>query len=197
MGATIGYLHEKHGIEGVGIDPSKKLLDVGRKKFGSLDFILGTGDYLPFEEKSIDCVFAECTLSLMDNISKTINEVSKVLKNEGSFVITDVYARNSTGINALEDFSFNSCMRGLHDIEHLKESLLTQGFEIMFFEECSELLKELMVKIIFSYGSMDIFWRKATEDSDCANGRKFQEILKACKPGYFMIIAKKGNKSNG
>ncbi|KNZ43445.1 methyltransferase type 11 [Acetobacterium bakii] len=197
MGATIGYLYENHGIKGVGIDPSKKLLDMGRKQFKSLDFILGTGDYLPFEEKSFNCVLAECTLSLMDDINKTINQVLKVLKDSGTFIITDVYAKNSNGIKALEDFSFNSCMRGLHDIDCLKEKLVARGFEIMLFEDCSDLLKALMVKIIFSYGSMNVFWRKTTENSDCVNGCQFQEILKACKPGYFILIAKKGNESNG
>lgn len=197
MGATIGYLFEKHHIRGVGIDPSKKLLDIGRKKFENLDFILGSGDHLPFEEKSFSYVFAECTLSLMNDKNKSIEEVIKVLKNEGNFVITDVYAKNSNGIKALENYSFNSCMRGLHDLDLLKEKLECQGFKIIYFEDCSDLLKELMVKIIFSYGSMDVFWRKATDNGDCLSGRKFQEILKACKPGYFMMIAKKGNELNG
>lgn len=197
MGATIGYLYEKHGIKGVGIDPSEKLLAIGQKKFESLNFIRGSGDYLPFEEESFNCVFAECTLSLMDDINKSIGEVFKVLKNNGSFVMTDVYARNPKNINQLQNYSLNSCMRGLYDIDLLKEKLESLGFEIIFFEDCSDLLKELMVKIIFSYGSMDIFWRKATDNGDCVNGCTFQELLKACKPGYFMMIAKKGDELNG
>lgn len=194
MGATLGYLYEKHDIRGVGIDPSEKLLEVARGKFELLDFILGTGEYLPFEKESFNCVFAECTLSLMDDLNKTLTEVSKVLKDNGYFVITDVYARNPETFEELKCYSFNSCMRGLHDLDTLKELLESAGLKIILLEDCSILLKELLGKIIFSYGSMDIFWSKATDKSDCMDGRKFQEILKACKPGYFIMIAKKGGK---
>jgi len=54
------------------------------------------------------------------------------------------------------------------------------------------MLKALMVKIIFSYGSMSVFWNKASECS--INGEEFQKILKLCKPGYFIMIARKGEE---
>ncbi|MGV8905689.1 MAG: DVU_1556 family methyltransferase [Acetobacterium sp.] len=197
MGATIAYLYEKHEIRGVGLDPSEKLLEMARKKSDSLEFVLGSGAYLPFEKEAFNCVFAECTLSLMDDINQTAAEVFRVLKENGYFIISDVYARNPQNINALENYAFNSCMRGLHDLDQLKSNLESCGFEIIHFNDCSDLLKALLVKIIFSYGSMDAFWSKTTNNNGCTAGCQFQEILKACKPGYFMMIAKKGGKNNG
>ena len=47
----------------------------------------------------------------------------------------------------------------------------------MLLEDCSYMLKELMVKIIFSYGSMSVFWNKATECS--VDGEEFHKILKS------------------
>ncbi|MBO3282411.1 SAM-dependent methyltransferase, partial [Intestinimonas butyriciproducens] len=40
--------------------------------------------------------------------------------------------------------------------------------------------------------SMAIFWNKAMECS--VNGCQFEEVLRRCKPGYFIIIAKRGDK---
>ncbi|HEY5555952.1 DVU_1556 family methyltransferase [Acetobacterium sp.] len=197
MGATIEYLYEKHQIKGIGMDPSEKLLAIARNKSDSLEFILGSGAYLPFKKETFNCVFAECTLSLMADLNETASEVFRVLKKSGYFIISDVYARNPENIKALENYSFNSCMRGLHDLDQLKRSLESCGYEIMLFNDCSDLLKELLVKIIFSYGSMDVFWSKTTNNNGCTDGCQFQDILKACKPGYFMMIAKKEDKNNG
>lgn len=191
-GATLGYLYHNYGIFGVGIDPSIKLLTIAKSNYPFLEFVTGSGDKLPFEAESFSHVFAECTLSLIGDLSKTMEEVSRVLKRGGYFIITDVYAKNPSGIKALEAFSFNSCMRGLHDIDKLKSLLEQMRFTQMFYSDYSDFLKELMVKIIFRYGSMDVFWGKATEHSDDRCQCNFQEYLKACKPGYFMLILKKG-----
>lgn len=189
QGATVSYLKDKHNIKAVGIDTSEKLINIAKQRYKHGDFILGSGENMPFKEGSFSVVFAECTLSLMKDRDSTLKEVYRVLKKYGWFVITDVYARNPAALKELDKFSLNSCMRGLHDLDILKEKLADIGFEIMLFEDCSYFLKELLVKIIFTYGSMSVFWTAASDG--CADGCKFQELLKACKPGYFIIIARK------
>lgn len=189
-GATVDYLYKSHHVRAVGIDPSEKLLEVSKSEYEHLDLILGRGENLPFEDKSFNCVFAECTLSLMDDLNSCINEVFRVLKEHGWFVITDVYAKRPEAISELTEFTFNSCMRGLHNLELLKENLRQTGFSIEIAEDCSHLLRELLVKIGFRYGSIGAFWNIVTED--CDQGCRFQEALKHCKPGYFMLVARKG-----
>ncbi|KZL89520.1 DVU_1556 family methyltransferase [Clostridium magnum] len=191
MGATVNYLHEKHGIKAVGVDPSEKLIDIGVSKYKNINLVKGKGEQIPFPDESFNGVFAECTMSLMDDANLVIEEVSRVLKKDGWFVITDVYAKNPQFTNKLNALSVNSCMRGLHNLELLQESLVKGGFKIMFLEDCSDMLKELMVKVIFSYGSMSVFWNKTTECS--LDGQEFHKILKLCKPGYFIMIARKGD----
>lgn len=188
-GATVGYLYEKHNIKAVGIDISEKLLDIAKLKHPYADFILGTGEKIPFSDDAFNVVFAECTLSLMEDINSIIKEVDRVLKVGGWFIIMDVYAKNPSNLKEIETFSLNSCMRGLHDLNLLKEKLKSLGFNIIFLEDCSDLLKELMVKIIFSYGSMGSFWNKTTDQ--CIDGDGFHEILKVLRPGYFMMIGRK------
>lgn len=194
-GSTVNYLFEKHNIKAVGIDPSIKLINEAKEKYGYADFILGSGENLPFTENSFDCVFAECTLSLMDDLDSTIKQVNRVLKQGGFFVINDVYAKNPKEVHKLKEFIFNSCMRGLHDLEELEKMLSRTDFSIIQTEDYSFLLKELLVKIGFSYGSMSAFWNASTQN--CIDGCNFQEVLKLCKPGYFMMVAKKGGSNHG
>lgn len=197
MGATASYLYHNYGMKLVGIDPSEKLLNIAKAKNPFATFVKGTGDLLPFEDEHFECVLAECTMSLMHDVARTLEEVHRVLKDEGWFVINDVYAKNPETLDLMDSYSISSCMRGMHDLLSLKEVLEAVGFEIMFFEDCSSLLKELMVKIIFSHGSMSDFWSKTIEGAATQTCCSFDSRIKQCKPGYFMMIAKKGGNTNG
>lgn len=194
-GASVKYLFEKHHIKAVGIDPSVKQIEAAKEEYNYDSFFLGSGENLPFPDNSFNCVFAECTLSLMNDLDSSIKQVYRVLKEDGWFVITDVYAKNPNAVNKLNNFAFNSCMRGLHDLANLEERLKRSGFSIKLSEDYSHLLKELLVKIGFSYGSMGAFWNVATQD--CIDGCKFQEALKLCRPGYFMMVVRKGGTNLG
>jgi ubiquinone/menaquinone biosynthesis C-methylase UbiE len=194
-GATVNYLFVNHHINAVGIDPSVQLIEVAKEEYKEPDFFIGSGEDLPFSDDSFNCVIAECTLSLMEDLESTIEQVYRVLKEDGWFVITDVYAKNPDAVDKLNDFTLNSCMRGLHDLEKLEEKLKKKGFDIILSEDHSTLLKDLLVKIAFTYGSMGAFWNIASQD--CMDGCKFQEALKLCKPGYFMMIARKGVINHG
>ncbi len=194
-GASIAYLNRNYGIRGIGIDPSEQLLERARESYPSGQFIMGIGESLPFDPESFDGVLAECTLSLMDDVKLTMQEVYRVLKKDGCFIITDVYARRPSYITGLEKSRPKSCFRGLHDIDDLKSLAKNTGFEILYFEDCSNVLKELMVKIIFSYGSMGVFWGKVT--GNCVDGEKYYKLIKSCKPGYFLMIVKKGGVNHG
>lgn len=191
MGATIAYLYNHYHIHATGIDPSEKLLHIAKENCAFAEFVTGTGDHLPFSGQSFDCIIAECTLSLMDDINKTLREAYRVLKNDGWFVITDVYAKNPEKRKELAKSPLCTCMRGLHDLELLEKNIKDMGFQIDLAEDCSNLLKELMVKIIFSYGSMSVFWSKTINQRDCKTGEVFWQELKSCKPGYFILIGRK------
>lgn len=191
-GATIAYLRENYNLNVDGVEPSKHLLEIGIKNNPNSKIVEGRGEELPFEDTSFNGVFTECTLSLMENKSLAIKEINRVLKREGYLVITDVYSRNTNEICKLKEFSINSCIRGLIDVEDLKSELCREGFEIILWEDHTQLLKQFMVNIVFTYGSMDKFWTKASScNFDC---EKFKKTLWACKPGYFLIIAKKNGR---
>ena len=186
MGATVNLLKDEYGIEAFGIDSSEKLVQLGKEKKG-LQLTIGKGESLPYENCIFDAVFAECTLSLMDNFEKAIEEIYRVLKGGGFFIATDVYARCPEYIDELKKTQVKSCLRNLFELGTFLRKIEYIGFEILALEDWTSLLKKLMVEIIFKYGSMAEFWKVTT----CCNCGDFQERLTLCKPGYFLLIAKK------
>lgn len=187
QGATVRYLDQTHGLKAVGIDPSQKLLAIARKDNPEKTFLIGSGEAIPLPDDIFQGVLSECTLSLMGDMHAALQEVCRVMKTNGMFFITDVYARNPESLEVINTHQFESCMRGLYDLKQLQADIISAGFEIVLLEDHSELLKQLLVKTIFEFGSMNAFWQKT--GGACAAG--FQEALKMCKPGYYMMIARK------
>lgn len=186
MGATVEFLREKMGKDAFGIDPSKKLIELGKRK-GNLPLILGSGESLPYSNDFFDLVFTECTLSLMDDQKRALNEISRVLKPKGYYIISDVYGKRPEYISDLRKTNVQSCLGNLFDLEKLSDEIVNLGFEMIVLEDWSSLLKKLMVEIIFKYGSMKKFWNMTT----CSNCDKFMEKLKLCRPGYFLMIVRR------
>jgi len=187
MGVTVDRLKSVYSLDAFGVDPSLKLLQLGKDKYGNHNIELGRGEKLPYKSEFFKGVLAECTMSLMDDFQKTIMESNRVLQHKGYFVVSDVYARKPEYLEGVQKHNVNSCMRGLFNIDILKETIVNSGFEIICFEDWTNLLKQLMVKIIFKYGSMSIFW----EIANCSSCGDFQQKLTQCKPGYFLLIAQK------
>lgn len=187
IGATVNYLQTEFGIEAFGIDPSEKLIKLGKDKY-DLSLTMGKGEFLPYGESYFDLVFTECSLSLMDNHRKTIGEVYRVLKPGGYFIISDVFAKRPEYIEELKKTKIKSCLRNLFDLDILSAEINDAGFKTLVLEDWSSLLKKLMVEIIFKYGSMKEFWNITT----CRNCDEFREKLGLCKPGYFLMIGQKG-----
>ena len=195
-GATIGYLHKMHGICATGVDVSETLLNEARRRHPYGEFRCGSGMQLPFSDEMFDAAFAECTLSLMESPEQAIKEAARVIKEGSWMVVTDVYAKNPENIGILKKHGVNTCLRGLLERDLIQRYFEENGFEILLVEDQSRYLKEMMVKIIFKYGSMQVFWNKTGRlEKTCSTGCNFQSDLKACKPGYFFLIARKGHKN--
>ncbi len=215
-GATVEFLI-KNGLDAVGIDPSEALLEAGRRRNPGLPLIHAGGESIPFADSAMDGIFAECCLSLMPDIDRALSEIHRVLKSGGWLVITDVYVRNPGFLKELRALPLASCVTGALPREELVQKLVLHGFDIILWEDHTNLLKELTARLIWSHGSMDSFWCKMFSSGDippkqvypltsvgdippeevcpltsvdCDNGGVKDTIAKS-KPGYFLLTAKK------
>lgn len=187
MGDTVNYFKLK-GFNSIGVEPSETLIKESLEKYPENKILRGAGEYLPIEDNYVNGIFAECTISLMDDLDKVLKECSRVLKSSGYFVITDVYSRKPDNLWQLDSIKLKSCLRSMINLENLLNKLEENGFSVILNEDHTDCLKQLTVNLIFKYGSMGVFWNKVSCSEDT---EEFKRILTNCKPGYFLIVCKK------
>lgn len=82
---------EFHTTTGIDIDP--KNIETCKKKFPKHSFLLVSGEALPFENESFDMIHSLDVLEHVDNLEKTLEEATRVLKKSGEFLIEVPHAK--------------------------------------------------------------------------------------------------------
>jgi arsenite methyltransferase len=193
-GTTVDYLTGL-GLRAVGVDPSAKLLRQGNGRIGKLaanrfphlSFTQGRGETLPFAAGQFDALLAECCLSLMDDAAGALAEFARVMRPGGTLILSDMLAGNPAGMAAARRLPLSCCVSGAFSRSQIGALLVDAGFEMTFWEDNSEALKQLTVQIIWEYGSLANFW-SCTGDEGMGVGTAVANL----KPGYFLLLAKKG-----
>jgi SAM-dependent methyltransferase len=99
----------------IGVDVEKTSMSIG-----GVDFILGSGDYLPFQDSSFNFIVSFDTVHLLKNPS----EIERVLKNGG-------YALISTHCNETNFKSKREKINSLFELEVLKEEIVGDPLDEM------------------------------------------------------------------
>ena len=188
LGATVHRLETTYGLKALGMDTSMRLLREGRDIHSSSSLMAGLAPQLPLRKKSLDCIFCECVLSILNHPVQALVEFAQALKPGGRLVITDLYARCAEGVSTLRQLSLNSCLKGAMPKQEILRLVKDAGFQTVLWEDHSHLLKQMAAKIVFEYGSMNKFWRQFAPTCplpDLACG------LRHARPGYYLMVAKK------
>ncbi|WP_088186601.1 DVU_1556 family methyltransferase [Desulfosporosinus sp. FKA] len=191
-GATVERLISEYQLQALGIDPSEVLLEIGKRRNPDLNLIRGWGEELPFPPDDLDGVFAECTLSVMEEPNQVLKEIFRVLKQGGRLIINDVYARNPDGLKDLRELGIESCIRRALTRDELLNMLNKFDFQIVDWSDHTNLLIQLTVDLIMTHGSMTNFWLKSASCLSFVDPNSIQEAVKKAKMGYFQLIAHKG-----
>ena len=188
-GATVHFLRTVHDLWAVGIDASSVLAGEARKRSASPPLVIGTAGRLPFSDNVFRGVFLECTLSLMSNRREVLGECHRVIRPAGKLVITDVHVRNPDGLAGLANLPQTSCLRGAEDPNVVQDRVRAAGFEIELWEDHSDLLKEFVMRIVWTMGSMNAFWGFAGDR--VAEAGAVEEAVRDARPGYHLLIGHK------
>ena len=79
----------------IGLDLSPGMLEVGKKKVADLnlndkiDMVLGDSEKLPFEDDTFDAITVGFGVRNFENLEQGLNEIYRVLKPKGSFVVLE------------------------------------------------------------------------------------------------------------
>jgi ubiquinone/menaquinone biosynthesis C-methylase UbiE len=92
-GAKLAVICERLSAKGSGVDPSEQAIRAGnqQRKSDTINLVQGTGENLPFPDRSFDLVYFAFCLYLFDRgtLLKSLAEADRVLKPGGFLAITD------------------------------------------------------------------------------------------------------------
>jgi ubiquinone/menaquinone biosynthesis C-methylase UbiE len=91
-------LFNNFGCNVIGIEPSEKMIAVGKSKSNNIKWLIGTAEKIPFEDNSVDVITSFFSVHHFDNIQDSIIEFKRVLKDNGKlfiFTISHEQMKNS------------------------------------------------------------------------------------------------------
>ena len=137
---------EKTGETGhvYGIDISEGMIKKAKnnkEKFNikNVSFIKAGLESLPFEDNSIDIVISNCTINHAENKQKVWNEIYRILKPTGYFIVSDIYSSKPVPVEYKNDSqAVAECWAGSVTKEKYLEHLTNSGFKDLEIIEESE-----------------------------------------------------------
>jgi ubiquinone/menaquinone biosynthesis C-methylase UbiE len=176
VGATLRYITAKYGLTGFGIDVSGELLSRAWRASSQVGLARAKSESLPIASESMDVVLSECTLSILET-EIALSECVRTLKRGGYFVVSDLYARNESGIEALRRLPSGSCISAAMPQRQILEKMERYGLQVSIWQDCSEKLKEFSLCTLTTAAMIEPF------DLYIAAAR--------AKLGYYFLIARK------
>lgn len=191
--ATARHLLNSGRLDAVGVDRSHSLLAEGRRLCSQVPLVCADLERLPFADGSFDALVCECVLSQTD-APLVLSRFRRVLRPGGYLVVTDLYRRGATPGTAPDangaGQGAGSAANRVATREETLEELSAAGFESVLWEDRTEDLKRLALRLIMApetKGLSDVFgWCRQT---GCLSQPEAREWWKGV--GYHLIIARR------
>ena len=134
-GATLRQITAGHEFTGFGVDVSAELLSRALNNNPKSLFALAKGEDLPIANESLDAIISECTLSIIET-DAALHECARTLKRGGYLIVSDLYARNESGIEALRKLPPGTCISAAMPQAQIVEKLEHSGLQIVIWQDC-------------------------------------------------------------
>ncbi len=95
-------LAETNAEKIIGLDISSGMLDIGKEKVktngleNTIEMVLGDSENMPFEDHSFDAITVAFGVRNFENLEKGLNEILRVLKPKGTFIILETSVPTKT-----------------------------------------------------------------------------------------------------
>jgi ubiquinone/menaquinone biosynthesis C-methylase UbiE len=173
-GSDVLRLSDEVGDHGFvyGIDISEGMLQKARmnaEKFGikNVEFICSPLELLPLPDKTVDLVISNCTINHASEKQKVWDEIFRILKMNGRFVVSDIYSVNEIPVEYRNDpVAVSECWAGSVTRHEYLNTLENAGFKnIEILEESAPYNKGLAEVVSFTIAGIK-------EKSKCACSNK-------------------------
>jgi SAM-dependent methyltransferase len=172
-----------------GIDPDMDLLKLNPGE----QVLQAMGQTLPFRSNTFKALFCECVLSLTPDMGAALVEFKRVLEPGGALVLCDIHVRGKKYCDELKNIPLACGFRQALERQNMQELVKDAGFKNLVWKDLSHLLTQLAGQAVFDHGSLSKFWA-GVFGQECSSSIDTCETIRASRPGYFRIIARKGQK---
>jgi arsenite methyltransferase len=178
-GGTLEHLRRTGLYRTVGLDYSDALIGETLSRLTAEHLVRGRAEILPFKENSFDALFCECVLSILNDEVAALYEYSRVLKEGGFLIISDLFHQNGPE-QRQEDIESQKRLPTKEDLLSLLERL---SFSLLLWEEHERFFKEFVARMILAGAHLPDVWG-------------YRQRQKRKKPGrsgisYFLLVARK------
>lgn len=183
VGVATRLLYER-GCRAHGLDLVAPRLAMAHRSAPELTMVAGDARCLPFANGSFDGMLAECSFSLIGYTAAHLAECRRVLRPGARFAVTDLFARADSPVPS----SSAGCLGGMVSRETVLAAFADAGFLVERWEDHSDRLRSFVAQLIFSGAGAEALW--ACDGADGA------EALRARRPGYFLLVAVRQERSH-
>jgi ubiquinone/menaquinone biosynthesis C-methylase UbiE len=116
----------------IGVDPSKEMLTVAKRRNVQINWLLGTAEKMPLKNDSVDGVFGCMTIHHWSNINKGFSEIHRILKHKGPMVIFTSTAEQMQGywLNHYFPTMMSESIKQMPTYSSIEHAFVNAGFTI-------------------------------------------------------------------
>ncbi len=175
------------GAKVSGIDKSDKLIKIAESQLPDVEFNVGSVENLPYQGSSFDYVFSGLVIDYFPNLNETFAEVSRVLKDNGSFLFSGhiPYTFLTTKVKGTDPQTFllgNYFNEGKFEREWASLNLK----QIQYHHTFQTLVSALTQNNLYIVEYLDM---KPDPESEKSGLKDYYEAF--IKPKFYLIKAKK------
>ncbi len=177
-GSDVIRIAEEVGQEGhsYGIDISEGMIakanaSIAKFEVANATILKAELEKLPFENNSTDLVISNCTINHSADKQSVWNEIYRILKVGGRFVVSDIYALKEIAEEYKNDpVAVAECWAGAETKDNYLQILKKAGFhEITIFEESAPYEKGKAIVSSFTISGYKTKSTKIAEPDHCWN----------------------------
>ncbi|OGH06545.1 MAG: hypothetical protein A2W22_05280 [Candidatus Levybacteria bacterium RBG_16_35_11] len=164
----------------IGIDASKKDIEICKKRYPRIEFLNMNAEKLLFKDKSFDQVLAIDILEHVDNLRKTIAEITRVLKSKGKVIVNVPHYKSEEWLLKIRPTYFSE----IHHVRFFKEGEI----ESLFKESKMVLEKKKKKGFLQHFELYFLFKRKVKSDSQLSIGSWRDNFYTKAVHAFFLMF---------
>ncbi|MGN0986522.1 MAG: DVU_1556 family methyltransferase, partial [Otoolea sp.] len=177
-GAAMWYLKQKHPSWDIcGVDPYPEMEEAKTFSGTCPVRLAGRAEKLPFPDASVDVILMECSFSKTEDPDGALAEILRVLKPDGWFLLSDMYARKKEIAGAE---SGRQLLGRLESHKTIWNRLRNAGFSVLEMKDKSEALIQWIGQRIMDGEGCALYENLGVD----------RETLKQAGCGYFVCAAR-------